>query len=195
MTFLDYYLNLYKEVGENPSLVSDKGIRHSYIQDYYSDLFTPLKNENLTIVEIGIYQGQSMTLLRDWFVNSKIVGVDNFNWPNVSEEQINKIEGITVIKGDAYNKKIADKFEDESIDIIIDDGSHFISNQIQFIELYYPKIKKGGVLIVEDVYDIDKDRDKFEQLGLEHTVYDLRSNRQRENLNGYNDNVLVIFKK
>jgi hypothetical protein len=195
MTFLEYYLNIYKEVGENETLISDKGFRHSYIQDYYSDLFTPLKNEKLTIVEIGIYKGQSMTLLRDWFVNSKIIGIENFNWPGVSEHEISKIDGITVIGGDAYCDETANKFEDDSIDIIIDDGSHNIKHQIQFIKLYYPKIKKGGVLIVEDVYDIDKDRHRFEELGMEHIIYDLRSNREYRNVYGYNDNVLVIFKK
>ena len=196
MTFLEYYLDVYKKLGEDESLVSDKGVRHSYIQDYYSDLFTPLKNEKLVIVEIGVFKGQSMTLLRDWFINSKIIGIENFNWPGVSEENIMKIEGVEIIKGDAYTNEISEKFEDESIDIIIDDGTHHIGEQIDFIKLYYNKVKTGGVLIIEDVNDIEKDKCRFDEIGFDYTICDLRNNREgyRNNL-GYNDNVLIIFKK
>ena len=33
---------------------SDKGIEHDYIDGWYTTEFTPIRNNNLTIVEIGL---------------------------------------------------------------------------------------------------------------------------------------------
>ena len=55
---------------------SDKGSTHDYINKWYCPEFTPKQNDKLTIVEIGIYRGDFVKLMRKWFVNSRIVGID-----------------------------------------------------------------------------------------------------------------------
>ena len=40
----------YKSTGE----ASDKGTTHQYIYSFYSNEFTPKRNDELTIVEIGV---------------------------------------------------------------------------------------------------------------------------------------------
>jgi hypothetical protein len=69
MTFSDFYSTTFPQ--------SDKGIEHDYIDGWYSSEFSSIRNNNLTIVEIGIQKGYSLNLFKKWFINSKIVGIDN----------------------------------------------------------------------------------------------------------------------
>ena len=41
----------------------------------------------------------------------------------------------------------------DRLDIVIDDGQHTLESQLECIDLYLPKLNKGGVLIIEDVQD------------------------------------------
>ena len=57
---------------------------------------------------------------------------------------------INLFIGDAYAKSFLSQLP-KKFDIIIDDGPHSMNSQRKFIELYVPKLKKGGVAIIEDL--------------------------------------------
>ena len=177
----------YKSTGE----VSDKGTTHQYIYSFYSNEFTPKRNDELTIVEIGVKKGDSMILFRDWFVNSKIFGIDNKN--EMTSENVNmvdSIEGINIIYKDAYNGETCNLFEDKSIDYLIDDGPHSIDSQIKCVQQWFSKIKEGGKLIIEDIQNFDRDKIKFDELNIPYEIIDTRNIG-----NNQYDDVLLIFKK
>ena len=177
----------YKSTGE----ASDKGTTHQYIYSFYSNEFTPKRNNELTIVEIGVNKGDSMILFRDWFVNSKIFGIDNKM--EMTTEYVNKvdaIEGISIIYKDAYNGETCNLFEDESIDYLIDDGPHSTESQIKCVQQWFSKIKKGGKLIIEDIQNFDRDKVKFDELNIPYEIIDTRNIG-----NNRYDDVLLIFKK
>jgi len=170
---------------------SDKGTTHQYIYSFYSNEFTPKRNDELTIVEIGVNKGDSMILFRDWFVNSKIFGIDNKM--EMTTEYVNKvdaIEGISIIYKDAYNGETCNLFEDESIDYLIDDGPHSTESQIKCVQQWFSKIKKGGKLIIEDIQNFDRDKVKFDELNIPYEIIDTRNIG-----NNRYDDVLLIFKK
>jgi hypothetical protein len=73
--------------------------------------------------------------------------------------------------------------------IAIDDGSHLVEDQIAFIERVWPAIKKGGLMIIEDIFDIWHIKENFAKVNIPYEVIDLRDE------SGYPDSVLLIFRK
>ena len=68
----------------------------------------------------------------------------------VSKDLIeNPPEGITIIVDDAYQEEVANKLP--KFDIIIDDGPHTPESQSRCVEVYLSKLKKEGVLFIEDI--------------------------------------------
>jgi hypothetical protein len=187
MTFSEFY--------EASDFKSDKGTTHDYINGWYSGEFTSKRNDKLKILEIGVHRGHSMKLLRDWFINSEITGIDPFGnglADNIADE-IRKMGDINIIQNDAYTENVLDMFEDNSIDYLIDDGPHTLDSQLFAIEHWFPKVKKGGTMIIEDIQKFDRDKEKIDslcfKLGVNYETIDLRNNKDRY------DDVLLIFRK
>ena len=40
----------------------------------------------------------------------------------------------------------------EGIDIFIDDADHFKSTQLSMFEVWFPRVRDGGVYIIEDIF-------------------------------------------
>ena len=129
------------------SIFTDKGSSHSYIQNFYEDEFKKYKEKNINFLEIGIMSGGSLILWSNYFKNAKnIIGVDctdEYLHPDCRD-----IEGVDYHFHDAYDKNFVKNLT--NLDIIIDDGQHTLDSQLDCIELYLPKLNKGGVLIFDD---------------------------------------------
>lgn len=125
---------------------TDKSSLHHHYLGLYEILFGWMKNEPIGILEVGVQFGNSIRTWREYFPNAYIVGIDSIdNGVTFPEES-----GVRIIIHDAYQNIVADKF-----DIIIDDGSHFPKDQVEFIRLYSPLLTDRGILIVEDVPTAD----------------------------------------
>lgn len=115
---------------------------------------------NMTMVEIGCYAGESTTI---WCKNfNKVYAVDPWldgkgydpndfasqRMSNSVEQQFDsrmyKFNNFEKVKDFSYN--IADQFENESLDFVYIDGEHTYSGVKKDIEMYLPKIKKGGFI-------------------------------------------------
>jgi hypothetical protein len=174
-----------KELFETFETKSDKGTTHDYINGYYDSVFTPLKNEKIELLEIGIAWGASIELWSHFFTNGNILGldVDNLNY-------IPTLKNAKTIICNAYSDEQINKFEDNRFDFIIDDGPHTLESQILSIKKYLPKLKFGGKLIIEDIQSIND----LNQLIIEASnadmdwkVFDLRDNKGR-----YDDIIIEI---
>ena len=152
MELLDYYIQSESR--------SDKGKEHNYIQWWYDKEFSPKREKELNILEIGIFNGQSIKLWREFFPNAKITAID----VELKEEaQFVEDLDVNLIISDAYDKRITDKIK-EKYDYIIDDGPHTIDSQLEFVKLYNTKLKEGGKLIIEDIDKWNRDNHKFTNL-------------------------------
>jgi cephalosporin hydroxylase len=131
----------------SPAL-SDKGTTHSYI-DAYMQLFEPLRSKPITLLEVGVKSGASIKMWQEYFSTegSKVIGVDvTLNRPY----QIDlKHPDIQLFLGNSTDAKFMAQFND--IDIFIDDGSHYIDDQIATMQIMLPRVKTGGVYVIEDV--------------------------------------------
>lgn len=175
MTLLDIYSkNSSKNAG-----YADKGTIHSYI-DYYEELFRHVRYKTKMFLEIGINRGYSTQMWREYFVNSRIIGVDIIN-------RGENISGCELIFEDATNPETFKNLD--GFDIVIDDGSHILEHQLKSFEILFPKLNKGGVYCIEDVQDIDKTKQDFLNLHPSVKIYDFRSQKGRY------DDVIIEIKK
>ena len=130
--------------------LTDKGTTHCYIEQFYESAFLPYRDKSISLLEVGISGGSCLYLWKKYFSNSsRIIGVDNR--PHVIGPQFLSIPGVDQYYENAYSSEFADRMP--ALDIVIDDGSHVMADQEKFIELYAPKLKSGGVLVIEDIYE------------------------------------------
>jgi predicted fused transcriptional regulator/phosphomethylpyrimidine kinase len=141
-------MSLLEFIEKNPTN-SDK-VALGYIDHFYDRLFTPRKNNVKNLLEIGIWEGDSLLLWRDYFTNAKIVGADIKHCPRIDNEP-----HITQHTSNAYTAEFLMQFKKEQFDIIIDDGPHTFETQSYFLTNYLPLLKKDGVLILEDIIDLN----------------------------------------
>lgn len=120
-----------------------------YFHAFYSDLFSPLKDQSLNILEIGTYYGDSVKYWRDYFPNSVVFALDVFHCPNIVNE-----ERLVHIVGDAYNTTFLNTLPNKFFDIIIDDGPHTYESMEFFLLNYIKLLKPNGLMILEDIIDV-----------------------------------------
>ncbi len=162
----------------------DKGTAHTYI-DVYETLLSPYREKG-NILEIGISLGYSIRMWGEYFEKGKVVGADVVLYDQVRDLLDNP--RYQLIYEDATKPEILQHLEGTEFDVIIDDGSHDVGDQVASFELLKNKMKPGGLYIIEDVLDIDNTKDLFESLHPTCTVIDNRSIKNRR------DDVLVIYK-
>ena len=130
----------------------DKTTYHNFT-DLYDSLFNNIKNNVKLMIEVGDASGSSIKMWREYFKSSIIYGFDyNIelskyieNIPNVIFSYVNQDSK------DSLQKSVSN-FLLNSVDIIIDDGGHFSSQQRNTLEVYWPYLKSGGFYIIEDIH-------------------------------------------
>jgi hypothetical protein len=133
---------------------TDKSSVHKFngrtFLDIYEKYFFQFKEKEITIVEIGVLNGASLNLWKEYFTNSKIIGIDID--PSKKKYIQDRIE-VFIGSQDSDNliSEIKDKYPD-GIDIVIDDGSHINSLTISSFNLLFSHLKKGGIYIIEDTH-------------------------------------------
>ena len=106
-------------------------------------------DKNPVILEIGVKRGGSLNIWRKFFGKSAtIIGIDI----DKKCESIRR-DGFEIYVGDQSDKAFLAGVlkKHPEIDILIDDGSHAAKDIISSFEYLYPRIKKDGVYIIEDV--------------------------------------------
>ena len=185
--------NRLKELYNIIDVKSDKGTSHAYIDGYYSNEFKGKEHNNIRLLEIGIKEGHSHYLWNKFFINGEIYGVDNGESGFTCE--VLKNTQVKLYKEDAYTKIFADKFDNEFFDYIIEDGSHRIEDWLKSIDLFLPKLKSGGKLIIEDIGDMEC-ANKVDKKGKEHILSQKSQIIDLRNLNNRWDDIIVeIIKK
>lgn len=122
---------------------------HHYF-DIYHNHFDRFRGRPVTILEIGIYHGGSLKMWEDYFgPGARIYGVDLDPRCKTLEEGPSK-----VIIGDQADRGFLRKLRAEvgTVDILIDDGGHTMTQQIHTFEELYPCVAENGVYLVEDLH-------------------------------------------
>jgi hypothetical protein len=137
---------------------------HGYLPYYAEHLPTKCK----TLLEVGAFKGASLKLWKELYPKASISCFDLFQDPdNISKEAVEAM-GIKAYQGDQGYPNDLNQIE-EMFDVIIEDGSHRSDHQIITFETLWPKVKSGGVYIVEDLHCCN---DRFYWAGFVHDFKD-----------------------
>jgi hypothetical protein len=182
-----------KELVDNS--LTDKEKSHGYL-DLYEKLLCNKKISAKNILEVGIFDGGSIKLWRDFFTNAIIYGLDILPIENVLDELIIDNRVVLYTSIDAYDCNFfVNNFLTKNIkfDFMLDDGPHTLESMLLFINMYSQIMADDGILIIEDVQcwewiEILKNQVP-EHLKQYIKVYDLREVKCR-----YDDIVFTIDK-
>jgi hypothetical protein len=131
---------------------TDKIGNHCYTPHYASHL-KKFKYDRIKLLEIGVggYEnlhegGNSLRMWKKYFPFGKIFSIDLFDKSSLQENRIKIFCGSQIDTN--FLEKITNKIGE--IDIIIDDGSHINEHVIETFKMLFPKLKNGGIYVVED---------------------------------------------
>jgi hypothetical protein len=121
----------------------------SYFQ-VYEQVFSQYVDKEITFVEVGIYNGGSLFMWREYFgPRARIIGIDL----NPAARQWES-HGFEIFIGSQSDPEFWRDFYAKvgRVDVLLDDGGHTNRQQIITVHESLPHIKDGGVLLVEDVH-------------------------------------------
>ena len=164
---------------------TDKNCLHCYVDEVYEDLFKDIRKSAKRILEIGVDNGGSILMWREFFPEANIIGIDNKNCPQL----INR-DRIEFIASDAYNIELVDRLPSD-FDVIIDDGPHTLESMTFVIKEYLNKINQNGMIVIEDIQEFNWTNilRRLVPEGFSVEVKDLRRIRNRY------DDILIIIKR
>jgi hypothetical protein len=122
--------------------------RHYF--DIYHRHFSRFRGETITMIEIGIFNGGSLRMWKDYFgPNATIVGVDINPGCKKYEEP-----GIEVLIGDQADAKFLKTLSERypKFAVVLDDGGHRMEQQVTTLEELYLPMRDDGVYLCEDTH-------------------------------------------
>jgi predicted O-methyltransferase YrrM len=196
---------------------TDKSSQRDYVTNtrhchpytlFYDGLFKNKRDEPLNIAELGILDGGSLLMLKDYFKNANIYGfeysyqlIDNFkkNFDNsrVSLGNIDVTNKQSIIN--AFSNVSNANNANTLYDIIIDDTTHQFEDQIRVIENTYQYLKPGGILIIEDIFKAYDQQDYIRRL--QHVLHNFQDfyfvelDHENRNSTGWDNDKLFILVK
>jgi len=179
METLKEIYNRYSVTGDNG--IGDKGEIHSYI-DEYERLLVPYRH-NSNFLEIGINRGHSLKMFAEYFINSNVIGIEIWEGCKAFFEEYQVPCKLIIADG----TKAVYELNDMMFDVVIDDGSHMLNDQIASFNIYSKKMNKGGIYIIEDIINLDMQLPEFKKLG-DCEVIDNRKLKNRF------DDILIVFR-
>jgi len=138
---------------------TDKTVRAHHYTGAYNGLMEVFRQEELEVVEIGVYGGASLRMWRDYFPKAQVWGVDNGRDARIEEIKaatgqkaggvpLPEEERIRLVFGDGTSEETLAQLPEE-IDMVVDDGSHVPNDYIRTLELLFPRTKR--LYVIEDV--------------------------------------------
>ena len=114
--------------------------------ELYEKYFADFKDKKINILEIGIGDGDSLRIWREYFVNANICGID-------IDKKNFIIDNVEILIGDqsdrSFLQTVVNKYH--KFDIIIDDGGHISKDIIFSFNFLFPFLNDRGIYAVEDL--------------------------------------------
>lgn len=168
----------------NPRITNGAG--HCYVEQIYDKHFSKRRDSARAVLEIGTYYGGSAAAWNEYFASAKVFTAD-VNYC----ENLRGTPQIIQLIGDAYEQSFIDSLQNDHFDVIIDDGSHEFDHMNIFVREYVAKLSSTGVIVVEDISDIEWASKLFEAIPEDlrklSTIYDLRE------VNGRYDDIAIVI--
>jgi hypothetical protein len=122
---------------------------HAYA-GFYDRFFREFRDEPITVLELGCGQvwniGASLKMLKAYFPQAEIVGVDN----KPAARRLTA-DGFRIEVGDLSKIEFLRRLRRFRPTILIDDASHLWSHQILAMAELYDTLPSGGIYVMEDI--------------------------------------------
>lgn len=129
---------------------ADKSSRFHHYLDFYQK-HLPGRDFAGRLLEIGVMDGLSVRMWREYYPDAEIVGIDIKDMSYMHNTDWNVPESVKLLTLDGTKAK--DMRPLGKFDIILDDGSHYMKDQQASFELlYYSQLNPDGVYILEDLW-------------------------------------------
>ena len=116
----------------------------------YEKWFKDFRDTDLVFVEIGVYNGGSMQMWKEYFgKKAKIIGIDIDERCKQFEE-----DQVTIEIGSQEDPEFWNAFKQKypRVDLLLDDGGHTMNQQIATFMQMFPHIQDGGIYMCEDCH-------------------------------------------
>jgi hypothetical protein len=121
------------------------GIHKLKYTDFYQRYFVGLNPKIL--LEIGVFKGDSLRAWQDIFPNCRVIGIDIDPLCKTENPELNIFIGNQ--KDINFLSNVINKVGLPNI--IIDDGGHKRSEQIETFKFLFPKLESDSIYIIEDL--------------------------------------------
>jgi hypothetical protein len=124
-------------------------VRNGYLE-WYDPILQPLVGQKVTVLELGVLNGGSLRLWRDYFPGGTVVGIDRQLPSDVAgEARIHMFQGSQDDIG--FLSDVARRTAPSGFDLIIDDASHIGTlTKVAFWHLFNNHLKSSGLYAIED---------------------------------------------
>ena len=172
--------------------------KHPYTP-IYDMLFRPFKYLNITIGEIGILNNNSIKCWREYFETAFIYGFDSNDnlLSSAKSEYISKTSYHKIDVNDISSIKSSLSLDE--YDILIDDSTHEFKHHVNLLLVAHIYIRKGGMLIIEDIFR-NEDEKKYEETLSEYEKYYssglfiIPEHVKRSSPGWNNDKLLILYR-
>ena len=139
--------DLEKYFKNNDKRLIDKWMHYFDVYDRY---FSKFRNKEVIVLEIGVFQGGSLQMWKDYFGDkATIYGIDiNPRCKEFEEENIHILIGSQSDR--SFLRQVRKAIP--PVDILIDDGGHTMKQQIVTFEELFGHVKDEGVYLCEDTH-------------------------------------------
>lgn len=178
---------------------TDKGTmfreQHAFTEFYYPYL-KHLKGKAINVLEIGVENGASLKMWKKFFgPYANIYAIDI----NPATQQYEETQ-IKIFMCDQSSRDSLRSFKEEigdvRFDLIVDDGSHYMNDQIVSLYELYPMLKKDGIYILEDLHTSLWEYNTYDStldflVKMNHTQY-LNDDETKTLKNAINDKIIYF---
>jgi predicted O-methyltransferase YrrM len=120
--------------------------RNDYLA-FYARFLDELRDRPVRVLELGVLQGASLRMWRDYFPLGQIIGVDID--PLAREHRDDR---IAIEIGDQSDTQVLDRLAALGpFDLVVDDASHIWAHQIAAFQRLAPALNPGGIYVIEDL--------------------------------------------
>ncbi|MHB8235060.1 MAG: class I SAM-dependent methyltransferase [Solirubrobacteraceae bacterium] len=128
---------------------TDNGVKPPPYLPIYEQLLGSLREQEFSLLELGVWGGHSLEMWRDAFPRATVVGVD------LQPPEVDLGPRVHILAGDqsdpALMQRARDAHAPEGFQVIIDDASHLgITSARSLQALYREHLRPGGLYCIED---------------------------------------------